>query len=354
MSYVSLQSITKKFGDVEILKGVDLEIEQHQFTVLLGPSGCGKSTTLRLVAGLEPVSGGKIFIDERDVTDLEPRERDIAMVFQNYALYPTMTVEQNMSFGLKAQNMPASDIRTAVHNAADLLGITPLLARKPGELSGGQQQRVAIGRAIVRQPKLFLFDEPLSNLDAKLRVETRSEILSLHQRLGATTIYVTHDQEEAMTMADKIVIMNQGLIEQQGTPEDVFFRPVSRMVAGFIGSPVMNFFNGVGTVNGAIETQVGTFQGFPQIRAGQKVEVGVRPDDLIPAEKGEITITGKVLLSELLGVRAIIHLKTQHGLAFKAVVDHEIYRDMKSADEASFTVRDGRLHVFDSETGKRI
>lgn len=354
MSYVSLRSIKKKFGDVEILQGVDLEIEHHQFTVLLGPSGCGKSTTLRLVAGLETISSGNIFIDGRDVTDLEPRERDIAMVFQNYALYPTMTVEQNMSFGLKAQNLPASEIRSAVHNAADLLGITPLLARKPGELSGGQQQRVAIGRAIVRKPKLFLFDEPLSNLDAKLRVETRSEILSLHRRLEATTIYVTHDQEEAMTMADKIVIMNQGRIEQQGTPEDVFFRPASRMVAGFIGSPVMNFFNGVGTKDGTIDSEVGAHQGAPVIGAGQQVEVGVRPDDLIPADPGESAITGRILLTELLGVRAIIHLQTPSGTAFKAVVDHEIYRDMKSAETASFAVREGRLHVFDKDSGKRL
>lgn len=354
MSYVLLKSIRKKFGDVEILKGVDLDIGHHQFTVLLGPSGCGKSTTLRLVAGLEPVSDGQIFIDGQDVTMLEPRERDIAMVFQNYALYPTMTVEQNMGFGLKAKNVPASEIRTAVYNAAELLDITPLLARKPGALSGGQQQRVAIGRAIVRQPKLFLFDEPLSNLDAKLRVETRAEILNLHRRLNATTIYVTHDQEEAMTMADKIVIMNKGLIEQQGTPEDVFFHPASRMVAEFIGSPVMNFFDGVGTANGNIETPVGTFKGFPQVKAGQQVEIGVRPDDLIPDAPSDNAITGQVQLSELLGVRAIIHLQTENGSAFKAVVDHEIYQDMKLANKASFKVREGRFHVFDRQNGQRL
>lgn len=354
MSYVSLNSVKKRFGDLEILKGVDLDIEHHQFTVLVGPSGCGKSTTLRLLAGLEPVSSGQIFIDGRDVTALEPRARDIAMVFQNYALYPTMTVEQNMSFGLKAKNMPAAEIRTAVRNAAELLDITALLDRKPGALSGGQQQRVAIGRAIVRQPKLFLFDEPLSNLDAKLRVETRAEILSLHKRLKATTIYVTHDQEEAMTMADRIVIMNQGRIEQTGTPEDVFFRPASRMVAGFIGSPAMNFFEGAGTANGEIETRIGTFNGFPQIQAGQQVEIGVRPDDLIPVAPGANTFTGQVQLSELLGVRAIIHLATENGAAFKAVVDHEVYRDMKQANHASFTVREGRLHIFDRQTGGRL
>lgn len=354
MSYVSLRSIKKEFGDVEILKGVDLDIERHQFTVLLGPSGCGKSTTLRLVAGLESISSGQIFIDGRDVTELEPRERDIAMVFQNYALYPTMTVEQNMGFGLKAQNLPASEIRTAVHNAAELLGITPLLARKPGELSGGQQQRVAIGRAIVRKPKLFLFDEPLSNLDAKLRVETRSEILGLHRRLEATTIYVTHDQEEAMTMADKIVIMNQGRIEQQGTPEDVFFRPASRMVAGFIGSPVMNFFDGVGGKDGSIESEIEGLKNAPKIEPGQQVEVGVRPDDLVPCDPDPTAITGKILLTELLGVRAIIHLETKTGTGFKAVVDHEIYRDLKSAESATFRVREGRLHVFDKASGKRI
>lgn len=354
MSYVSLRGLRKSYGALEILKGIDLDIARKEFTVLLGPSGCGKSTTLRLVAGLEPVSAGEIHIDGRDVTQLEPRARNISMVFQNYALYPSMTVEQNMGFGLKAQNMPAGEIRTKVHQAADLLGITPLLGRKPRALSGGQQQRVAIGRAIVREPKVFLFDEPLSNLDAKLRADMRTEILHLHRRLKATTIYVTHDQEEAMTMADQIVIIDAGQIEQQGTPEDIFFRPATRMVAEFIGSPAMNFIDGVGDGNGTVDTAVGSFAGVAGVGAGQQVELGIRPDDLLLCDDRQGLLRGQVTLAELLGARAIIHLDAGQGQGLRSVVEHAAYRKLPVGCTAEFSVRDGGLHVFDKTTGRRI
>lgn len=354
MGYVSLRGLRKSYGALEILKGLDLEIAREQFTVLLGPSGCGKSTTLRLVAGLEPVSGGEIHIDGRDVTGLEPRARNISMVFQNYALYPSMTVEQNMGFGLKAQKMPAAEIRQKVREAADLLGITPLLGRKPRALSGGQQQRVAIGRAIVREPKVFLFDEPLSNLDAKLRADMRSEILHLHRRLKATTIYVTHDQEEAMTMADRIVIINAGAIEQQGTPEDIFFRPATRMVAGFIGSPAMNFIDATGQGNGALQSAVGRFARVQGVGVGQQVELGIRPDDLLLNGEGQGQLRGQVTLAELLGARAIIHLDLGLGQKVRAVVEHAAYRALPVGCTAGFDLRSGGLHVFDKKTGQRI
>ncbi|GAB4382299.1 ABC transporter ATP-binding protein [Albidovulum sp.] len=358
MSYVSLKGLRKSYGSLEILKGLDLEIPHHQFTVLLGPSGCGKSTTLRLLAGLEPVSGGKICIDGRDVTRFEPRERDISMVFQNYALYPSMTVEQNMGFGLKARKLPPAEIRQRVHAAADLLGITPLLARRPRELSGGQQQRVAIGRAIVREPKVFLFDEPLSNLDAKLRVEMRAEILQLHRRLKATTIYVTHDQEEAMTMADRIVIMNAGEIEQEGTPEDIFFRPQTRMVAGFIGSPGMNFLPARIEAAGRVSTPVGFFGFVGGGAPGQKVEVGIRPDDLLlardpaTAPDGD-TFRGEISLIELLGPRAILHLHV-NDTRLLAVVAHDELSGLSVGKSAAFYARPGALHVFERDTGIRL
>ena len=357
MSYVSLEGLRKRYGSFEILKGLDLEIAPHQFTVLLGPSGCGKSTTLRLLAGLEPASDGKIIIDKRDVTGLEPRERDISMVFQNYALYPSMTVEQNMGFGLKARKVPLAEIRRKVQEAAKLLGITPLLTRRPRELSGGQQQRVAIGRAIVREPKVFLFDEPLSNLDAKLRVEMRAEILQIHRRLKATTIYVTHDQEEAMTMADRIVIMNAGEIEQEGTPEDIFFRPQTRMVAGFIGSPGMNFLPGRIEGPGRVGTPVGSLAFAGGNAPGQRVEVGVRPDDLLLAEKNgaapDNAFSGDITLIELLGPRAILHVDA-NGSKLLAVIAHDELSGLSVGENVTFSPRSGALHVFDTETGQRI
>src|ERR687898_3651857 len=245
MAQVWLRNIVKYYeGGVQAVKGIDLDIANHEFVVLVGPSGCGKSTTLRMVAGLEEVSSGEISIEGKVVNDIPPRDRDIAMVFQNYALYPHMTVFDNMAFGLTLRRFPKDEIRRRVENAARILDITPLLNRKPKALSGGQRQRVAMGRAIVRDPKVFLFDEPLSNLDAKLRVQMRAEIKELHQRLKTTTVYVTHDQVEAMTMADKIVVMNGGNVEQAGPPLELYDRPANLFVAGFIGSPAHKMMRG--------------------------------------------------------------------------------------------------------------
>jgi multiple sugar transport system ATP-binding protein len=241
MAQVSLRKVVKRFGAVDAVRGVDLDIADKEFVVLVGPSGCGKSTTLRMIAGLEDITGGEILIGGDVVNDVPPKDRDIAMVFQNYALYPHMTVFQNMSFGLRLKRFPKKEIKQRVDEAARILDITELLDRKPRQLSGGQRQRVAMGRAIVRNPKVFLFDEPLSNLDAKLRVQMRTEIKRVHQKVKTTTVYVTHDQVEAMTLADRVVVMNGGTIEQVGTPHDLYHRPRTRFVAGFIGSPAMNF-----------------------------------------------------------------------------------------------------------------
>ena len=359
MSYVSIEGLRKSYSGVDVLKGIDLTIERGQFTVLLGPSGCGKSTTLRLFAGLDSVSGGAIHIDGRDVTRLEPRERDISMVFQNYALYPTMTVEQNMGFGLKARKLPAGEIRQKVHAAAEMLGISALLDRRPRALSGGQQQRVAIGRAIVREPKVFLFDEPLSNLDAKLRVDMRTEILRLHRTLGSTTIYVTHDQEEAMTMADQIVIMNAGLIEQIGAPEDIYFKPATVMVAGFIGSPAMGFVTGTAQADGRVETPLGNIRTDQSLTQGQVVQVGLRPDDIqvaggasLPDEA--VTFEAEIALTEMLGPRAILHLRHGNGPDLKAVISHEVLVQLGGRTDASFRIRKKALHLFDAQSGKRV
>src|SRR6185503_6056158 len=241
MADVTLRKIVKRYDEVEAVRGIDLDIADHEFVVLVGPSGCGKSTTLRMIAGLEDITGGEILIGGDVVNDVPPKDRDIAMVFQNYALYPHMTVFQNMSFGLRLKRFPKKEIKQRVDEAARILDITELLDRKPRQLSGGQRQRVAMGRAIVRNPKVFLFDEPLSNLDAKLRVQMRTEIKRVHKKVRTTTVYVTHDQVEAMTLADRVVVMNGGRIEQVGAPNDLYHAPATRFVAGFIGSPAMNF-----------------------------------------------------------------------------------------------------------------
>ena len=253
MASVGIRDVRKAFGSTHVIHGVNISINDGEFVVLVGPSGCGKSTLLRMIAGLENISGGEIRIGERVVNHVPPKERDIAMVFQNYALYPHMTVADNMAFSLKLRGAPKSEIESRVNRAAEILGLIPLLARYPRQLSGGQRQRVAMGRAIVRDPQVFLFDEPLSNLDAKLRVQMRTEIKELHQRLKTTTVYVTHDQIEAMTMADKIVVMHDGIVEQIGTPLALYDKPDNLFVAGFIGSPAMNVLNGTLKVNGKAE-----------------------------------------------------------------------------------------------------
>ncbi|HEU5275895.1 MAG TPA: sn-glycerol-3-phosphate ABC transporter ATP-binding protein UgpC [Xanthobacteraceae bacterium] len=297
MADVALRSVVKRFDDVEAVRAIDLDIPNNEFVVLVGPSGCGKSTTLRMIAGLEEVTSGDIYIDGEVVNDLPPKDRDIAMVFQNYALYPHMTAFENMSFGLRLRKFSKVEIRQRVENAARILDITDLLDRRPKALSGGQRQRVAMGRAIVRNPKVFLFDEPLSNLDAKLRVQMRTEIKRVHQKVKTTTVYVTHDQVEAMTLADRVVVMNNGRIEQVGAPQELYHHPKTRFVAGFIGSPAMNFIpcrleqNGVGMrvrVSEAIALPVPASDA-PRYRAavGRELVLGLRPEHLTEPRRGE-------------------------------------------------------------------
>ena len=350
MGQVILKNIYKSFGSTTIIDGLNLEVDYAEFLVLLGPSGCGKSTTLRLLAGLENVTTGTIFINGKDVTRLEPRERDIAMVFQNYALYPTMTVAQNIGFGLKAKKLSASSIQKKVLETADILGLTHLLNRKPNSLSGGQQQRVAIGRAIVRKPKVFLFDEPLSNLDANLRLEMRTEITRLHRELGATTIFVTHDQEEAMAMADRIVIMNNGLIEQVGTPSEIYFQPKTRMVAKFIGNPSMNFLSGKICKNYEVETAIGKVKSNYLPAKGQNVEVAIRPEN-IKLVKGKIKTSGleiDVLVThvELLGPRAVVKMEHKSGQLLTSVVDHDDLNNYKIGENISVSLSNKALQIF--------
>ncbi|MCA1416432.1 sn-glycerol-3-phosphate ABC transporter ATP-binding protein UgpC [Bradyrhizobium sp. NBAIM20] len=291
MADVALRKVVKRYDDVEAVRGIDLDIADHEFIVLVGPSGCGKSTTLRMIAGLEDISDGDIMIGGDIVNDVPPKDRDIAMVFQNYALYPHMTVAENMSFGLRLKHYPKAEIKARVTEAARLLDITDLIDRKPKQLSGGQRQRVAMGRAIVRNPKVFLFDEPLSNLDAKLRVQMRIEIKKVHQKVRTTTVYVTHDQVEAMTLADRVVVMNKGRIEQIGTPNELYHKPATRFVAGFIGSPAMNFIPcRLEDVGGTLQIRLTDRIAFPlpPARAArynalprtEKLLLGIRPEHL--------------------------------------------------------------------------
>jgi multiple sugar transport system ATP-binding protein len=291
MAQVALRKIVKLFDKTPAVQGIDLDIADREFVVLVGPSGCGKTTTLRMVAGLEEATSGEIYIGDQLVNDVPPKDRDIAMVFQNYALYPHMTVFENMSFGLRLRKFPKPEIKERVENAARILDITDLLARQPKQLSGGQRQRVAMGRAIVRNPKVFLFDEPLSNLDAKLRVQMRTEIKKVHQKVTTTTVYVTHDQVEAMTLADRVVVMNAGRIEQIGTPHEVYHRPQTRFVAGFIGSPAMNFLScRLVEQNGGLTVNLSDRLSLPvpseresryRPYTGQELIFGLRPEDII-------------------------------------------------------------------------
>jgi lactose/L-arabinose transport system ATP-binding protein len=311
MTGVTLEKVVKRYGDVQVIHGVDLKVEDGEFCVFVGPSGCGKSTLLRMIAGLEETTGGMMRIGARDVTRVDPSERGVAMVFQTYALYPHMTVAENMGFGLKMTGHPKSETAAKVAEAARILKLEPLLDRKPKALSGGQRQRVAIGRAIVRGPEVFLFDEPLSNLDAELRVEMRVEIARLHREIGATMIYVTHDQVEAMTLADKIVVLRSGRVEQVGKPLDLYNDPDNKFVAGFIGSPAMNFVAGV--VDGGSVTAKGLGQtvatkvGLPA--SGAEVSVGLRPQHLKIAEGA----THRVELTEALGGVSYVHLTAPSG-----------------------------------------
>ena len=291
MASVQIRDVVKRYGDSQVVHGVSLDIEDGEFVVVVGPSGCGKSTLLRMVAGLETISEGEIAIDGRRVNELEPKDRNIAMVFQNYALYPHMSVFDNMAYGLRNRRVPEADIRRKVAEAAGILELGELLERRPSQLSGGQRQRVAMGRAIVRDPKVFLFDEPLSNLDARLRGQMRIEIRRLQRELGITSIYVTHDQVEAMTLADRLVAMNEGVAEQVGRPLEIYDRPATRFVAGFIGSPPMNFLEAHGT------------------EAGVSVVLGIRPEHLHLAAPGEGLLEARVDLIEPLGAETLVHVR---------------------------------------------
>ncbi len=359
MASVTIQSVRKSFGNVPILHGVDIDIVDGSFTVLVGPSGCGKSTLLRMIAGLEEVTSGDIRIGERRVNDVLPKERDIAMVFQNYALYPHMTVRDNMAFSLALAKQDKATIQAKVQRAAEILALDTLLDRYPRQLSGGQRQRVAMGRAIVRDPQVFLFDEPLSNLDAKLRVAMRSEIKELHQRLKTTSIYVTHDQIEAMTMGDKIVVMRDGRIEQTGSPLELYDAPVNQFVAGFIGSPAMNFLpgtlrRGAGAGAGTVQVELadGTRLEAPPGAGGsdgQPVVLGTRPEHL--ALVGEGGIPSRVVVMEPTGMDTFVACRHE-GVELAAVFRER--HDFAPGSTIRLQPDAQRAHLFDASTGERL
>ncbi|MBX2825440.1 MAG: sn-glycerol-3-phosphate ABC transporter ATP-binding protein UgpC [Gammaproteobacteria bacterium] len=349
-----MQDITKSFGTVDVIHGVTLNIEHGEFVVLVGPSGCGKSTLLRMIAGLEDPSSGTISIGDTVVNDLLPKERDVAMVFQSYALYPHMTVRENISFSLELQKRPKAEIDQAVKQASDILGLDDYLERKPKALSGGQRQRVAMGRAIVRNPKVFLFDEPLSNLDAKLRTIMRKEVKLLHQRLKSTSIYVTHDQTEAMTMADKIVVMNDGVIEQIGSPMELYENPVNLFVAGFIGAPQMNLLPAVTTSSSAgsgLRLDMGVEVQLPDltVEENQSVFLGVRPEHLKITEDASLRAT--VDLVEPLGNET--HLSCSiNGEEIRLVSEASL--KVKPNDTVALAIDYSQAHLFNKSTGERI
>ncbi|MGI4950187.1 MAG: ABC transporter ATP-binding protein [Janthinobacterium lividum] len=351
MATVSIRGVRKSFGSTAILHGVNIEIADGEFTVLVGPSGCGKSTLLRMLAGLEEIDHGEIAIGARVVNKVPPKQRDIAMVFQNYALYPHMTVRDNMAFSLKLAKAPQAALDERVNRAADILGLGALLDRYPRQLSGGQRQRVAMGRAIVRDPQVFLFDEPLSNLDAKLRVSMRAELKDLHQRLRTTTIYVTHDQIEAMTMADKIVVMNGGRVEQTGTPLELYDRPANQFVAGFIGSPAMNFLPG--TIEaGGFRAQGGTLWPLPGNAAGQgrPAVYGVRPEHLQLANDAA-GVPLMVQVVEPTGSETQVHGRLGTLPVMGAFRERVMARP---GEPITVTADPALVHLFDQETGMRL
>ena len=351
MAEVKVRALRKNYGAMEVIHGLDVDIHDGEFVVLVGPSGCGKSTLLRMIAGLEGVTSGTIHIGERLVNNLPPAERDIAMVFQNYALYPHKTVGANMAFALRMKKMDKAEINTRVDRAAEVLGLTPYLDRYHRALSGGQRQRVAMGRAIVRDPQVFLFDEPLSNLDAKLRVQMRTEIRELHQRLSTTTVYVTHDQIEAMTMADKIVVMQAGHIEQVGAPLDVYDRPENAFVAGFIGSPAMNLLDATVDASGATATLQGATIALPQVaglEAGRRLRIGIRPEHLVLTDGG---MTATVAVIEPTGSETHIVLRAGGQDVTMLLRERQSF---KVGEELTLSAAPEHLHLFDAETGKRI
>jgi multiple sugar transport system ATP-binding protein len=358
MPLIELRGLVKKYGAVQVLHGIDLTMADNEFTVLVGPSGCGKSTTLRMIAGLESVSGGEIYVDGEPISQLEPKDRGLAMVFQDYALYPHMNVAQNISFALRLQKEPKSVIDAKVKEVADLVGLTEFLGRKPGALSGGQRQRVAMARALAKDSGIFLFDEPLSNLDAKLRGQMRAELAVMSQRVQKNMIYVTHDQVEAMTLADRIVVMNGGYIQQQGTPEELFKRPANKFVAGFLGMPPMNFLNGDIEQRGG-----GVFikgDGFDIQLAGKKAKVaakhtdskvtlGIRPSDLAysPDAPAGASLTLDVLVSEYIGAQSVLMCNCGSS---RVTVEVNSETPMALGETLKFEVNLNRVHLFDVQT----
>ncbi len=349
MAQVAIRNVSKAFGTVQVLRDISIDIADGEFVALVGPSGCGKSTLLRMIAGLEEVTGGTISIGERVVNHLPPSDRDIAMVFQSYALYPHKTVAQNMGFALKLRGIDRATIDERVRKAAEILDLIPYLARYPRQLSGGQRQRVAMGRAIVRDPQVFLFDEPLSNLDAKLRVQMRTEIKELHQRLKTTTVYVTHDQIEAMTMADKIVVMQAGRIEQMGAPLELFDRPANTFVAGFIGSPSMNILKGKVVAGGvSIEGVTLPAEGQHMLQQGDDIFYGIRPEHLEISDSG---LPARVSVVEPTGSETTVVLRVGES---EMVALFRERHDFKPGDVLHLMPRKGHMHLFNPQGGQRL
>jgi multiple sugar transport system ATP-binding protein len=358
MAGVRFENVAKRFGAVPVIEGLSLDIQDHEFMVLVGPSGCGKSTALRMIAGLEDITDGNIFIGDRLVNDLQPKDRDVAMVFQSYALYPHMTVRENIEFGLKIRKTPKEEMARRVNDAAETLGITPLLDRKPKQLSGGQRQRVAVARAIVRNPQVFLFDEPLSNLDAKLRVQMRAEITKLQHRLQTTVVYVTHDQVEAMTMGHRIAVMNGGRIQQVGTPLEVYDTPANAFVAQFIGTPPMNFFDatvGGGMLNAATFAIPVPASRAAVVRDGQKVRVGIRPENIVATDEEARGATARIRtevdIVEPIGHQAIVHSRTGEDRLVAGFDSHNMPR---VGDTIEMIVELEAMHLFDGATEARL
>ena len=361
MPRIIFDNVEKSFGNVRVLPPLSLDLDDGEFTVLVGPSGCGKSTTLRILAGLETLSAGEIFFDGNPISALEPKERDIAMVFQDYALYPHMNIAKNMSFALRLAKMPQAEIDSRVKRVADMLNIEPLLARKPAELSGGQRQRVAMGRALVRDAGTFLFDEPLSNLDAKLRAKMRTELAEMRNTLDKNMIYVTHDQVEAMTLGDRIVVMNNGIVQQQGTPEELFKNPVNKFVAGFIGSPSMNFLDGKLVSKKDDIFVEGDSYSLPlsakssarmKKNNGTNVSVGIRPSSISMSKKsGTAPIELDVIVSEYLGAQSV--LATRCGKT-ELLIETSSDSPMKNSGAVKFHVQVADIMLFDKNTDNRI
>ncbi|MCH8553488.1 MAG: sn-glycerol-3-phosphate ABC transporter ATP-binding protein UgpC [Natronospirillum sp.] len=364
MANIEFKNVVKSYGDVNIIKGLDLSIKDKEFMVLVGPSGCGKSTTLRMIAGLEEITEGDLYIGERRVNNVHPKDRDVAMVFQSYALYPHMSVRENIAFGLRLRKMPKDEIDTLVDEAAKTLGMTHLLDRKPKALSGGQRQRVALGRAIVRKPSVFLFDEPLSNLDAELRVQMRAEIAKLQKRLAITSVYVTHDQVEAMTMGDRIAVLHDGNLRQVGTPLELYDTPANLFVAQFIGTPNMNVAKGQFTEDGT-KAKMGPVE-FPipekwkavaKEHGGKEVYIGFRPEHTLPDDEHDwtntATLEGKVDIVETLGHEVVVYV-TIEGLEKRIIAKADVHKTPTPGDAMKVDVNLDNLHFFDGVTEESL